>query len=280
MTKSKFFISILSALFSCINFALADVAARVKITPEQAIKNAQIAKNIEFYYGNQKFEVPWFWIQENCTRRANLVNYVLGSEVQSISNSPLETEIHKFIKNQNRSGQIFLSGPLVGRFDMLDANDSIVNTNSYSWSEHVATTVNVNGVIQVIDPSTSFGPLSIQVWISLYIKNSNNCIALNEKDYGETLSYYTKRNQFPSTKKPKNFCGYVLRNSFGLLETIKSSQQVKDELQESKDLLKSNFEAWTGVLNHQNIKSLRTTPMSEKDFCDKVINFKWCQHLN
>lgn len=265
-----------------------------EIPPEQAIQLAQNARNIRLaLQGGAPFPVPWNWIQENCNRRASVLNFYFaqGGNPQPLPAPLLPAFLSKVIKTPMfDSIQIHVTGPLMGEQTILDLKNRVrvIDKTLYFWDHHVAALIRTGGEFKVIDPSVSDRPLTIQEWVSRYLPPQIAAICSVDPPelYQAVNHYFLLRTQFPNTNPPPKLCsirfGYAYSQSLEKSPTLK---EIHQDLEDSRSLLWNNFETLLATVQSSsypktNPSTLHSAlrPMTEAEYC-KAMNyaFKFCK---
>jgi hypothetical protein len=237
--------------------------------------------------------VPWAWIQENCNRRAAFVNFSLAQGAAPVQvPSPIPAAMVKKAVTAPAfdSAQIFLAGPLnvAEQYVLPDGTTKASWSTLAAWDHHIAAVINVDGTLMVVDPSLRKTPVPVAEWIASYVPADVQCPHLDDDSFTETKTYYAMRWQF-NPSEPAHACGYVFRRPYGLTpdETL-TTDGVRTDLEDGRQLLSANFEALRGSMNELSGRNLgddevpritaRLAPLTDAEMCRRMdYAFKWCQ---
>jgi len=263
------------------------------ISSEDAYILADSAWKVQFVEpdGYHQRRVAWAWIQENCNRRASMVNFALSQgKIPSILPLPISEQLaQNIVQNPSYdSAQIFLTGPLhIQQQYVLSDGTKTDFQSPTSWDHHIAAVINIEGTLMVIDPSLKREPVTIDEWIHSYIVSGLECPLVNEDLYREINSYYLLRSQF-NREKPGIRCAHTFMKPFSLRPDEElTSQEVIDELEGARSLLYSNSEYLRTTLHELTGRNITTEelglvtsnliPMDDPEYC-AAVNYspRWC----
>ena len=260
---------------------------------EDAQSLAKAAHAVRFVAPDSTDElgVGWAWIAENCNRRADLVNFALsqGTSDSVVPAAPSSALLSQIISAPAfQSARILLTGPLnLKEQYKLPSGKKSGWTGPVSWDHHIATIVNVEGTLMVIDPSLTGEPLAIPDWIQAYVPAGTECGQLDESTWGKTDTYYLARWQFSATK-PDVACGYKFEGAYGVALGKKLTKSyLKEELSGARELLAADLGALDTTVSdtfHTSLTdaelpdvSLNLKPITDAEACKLVhYGFKWC----
>ena len=263
------------------------------VTAAEAEALAQTARETLFVNASgATVGVPWTWIQENCNRRAAMIEHsVRAGRVKGPLANPVPLAVAQQIVSRPAvdTAQIHLTGPLSGseQFVLADGTTDSDWSTLTNWDHHIAVVINVEGTLQVLDLSLSPKPLAIDKWVRSYVPAAVDCPKLDEQTYAETNDYYIARSMF-SPDKPTHACGYVFRQAFGVRpDEAVTADAAQSDLQGSESLLDSDLRSLVGVLSdfsHRNLSAADAAgataivaPLSEGDFCARMnYSLRWC----
>lgn len=262
------------------------------MTLSQARKLATAASQVKLAGGSSKtVGVPWAWIQENCNRRASMVNFALSEgDAPSVLPNPIPSAKLAALATKPAfdSAQIVVTGPLnVKEQFVVPGAGAIAKTTLAAWDHHIAAVVNVSGTLMVIDPSLKAEPLEIKAWIASYLPATLDCQLVDDAAYHEIHHYYLTRFQFPG-EKPSRPCGYAFNRQYGVRSADKvTAETIRAELEGAAELLHANFQYLRSTmmeLTGDNIADdvvpkvgAVVTPLTDAQMCKEMnYAFKWC----
>lgn len=264
------------------------------VTADQAKQLVAAASQVTYAQtdaGTKPIGVAWAWIQENCNRRADMVDFAFSQGMTpALLPNPIPSALLTTAANKPafQTARIYLTGPLnVQETYVVPGLGDVGKPSVASWDHHIAAVINVGGTLQVVDPSLTSAPLAIKDWIAAYIPAGMTCPQVTEKTYTTIDMYYIGRWQFAETK-PKQACGYKLGPAYGLnAKEAATNAVVSEELEGARQLLEAGFTSLRTTLNdatHKNIAddvlprvTSRIKPVTDADACKTAdYAYKWC----
>lgn len=267
------------------------------VSMAQAKELVDIASNVQLVEPNttQAIGVPWAAVEENCNRRADMVNFALsrGTASSTLPHPvPASLASDMLSKPAFDSATIYLTGPLNYRmrYVLPDASASAWETG-LSWDHHVAAVIDVAGTLMVIDPPLSREPIPVDKWLATYLPSGMVCPEIDKAAFGQTSFYYVGRWQFDHPPKPAHLCGYRFSPAFNFAEDVApTASMLKEELEDAAELLSSQFNGLVGKVNAATQRNfppsdlpkvmVELQALSEADYCREMnYAFRWCKQF-
>jgi hypothetical protein len=269
-----------------------DVKQLRPISAAQAKVLGAAAHDVKFVRpgGTAPLGVAWAWIQENCNRRADLVNFALAQGSAAVLPDPTPASLITSTLKAPKfdSALIYLTGPLnVSQQFVMPDGKALPKTSLATWDHHIAAVVNVDGTTMVLDPSLKSEPVAIDAWIHAYVPSDLACPRLDDATWGNTDRYYMARWQF-AVDKPAHACGYKFEKAYNFEATEKvTAAGVKKELDDARELLGAGVDdlqttLQDGTKHPVDVAVLPRvtsvlTPLTDQQTCKQMnYAFKWC----
>jgi hypothetical protein len=298
---------------SSLNFDSELVKNLPKLSAKTVEKFYSVIRDVQItdvYDDNYRFYIPWGSISENCNRRASAVDYVIARLVDNPKLTAKEltldsAEAQRFPKwaseKKMTSANVLVTGPLNIQYKTVIWNKDFSGTTRVSersdlvaWDKHVASVVNLEGEIVVLDLSVSPNkPIAVKDWINKVAHKDAVCPEVSRDEFQKRNSYWFMRWQFdmpfPATKE---LCGFTFNGSFEVNpESTTKEADISNVFDGIRGLLKTNFAsipghtfnnitplelAYSGVLITDKFEAGRN--FGEEAFCKAMNNgFRFCK---